>query len=130
MEQKRRLLIIDDNREIVKSLKAILEQEYEVLTAYNGFDGIKTFEEYENDVDLVISDLVMPDLSGTGVISFLKRKYPQVPIIAITGWVDDMKTTGASVNADQFLKKPFDVSDLRNSISELLNPAESAVALN
>jgi len=130
MGERYRLLIIDDNKEIVRSLKAIFEQKYDILTAYNGFDGIKVFEEYENRIDLVISDLVMPELSGAGLISFLKKKYPGVPIIAITGWVDDIEVTGSKVNADQFFKKPFDICDLESSISELLTNRESAHSLN
>jgi two-component system cell cycle sensor histidine kinase/response regulator CckA len=120
MEQRQRLLLIDDNREIVKSLKTILEQKYDVLTAYDGFDGLKAFEEYEDTIDLVISDLVMPELSGTGVISFIKMKYPGVPVIAITGWVDDIELTGSKVKPDHFLKKPFDISDLEKCITKLL----------
>ena len=121
MGKRHRVLIIDDNKEIVRSLKAIFEQKYDVLTAYNGFDGIKVFEEYENSIDLVISDLVMPELTGAGVISYLKKKYPGVPIIAITGWVDDIQVTGSKVNADQFLTKPFDICDLEQSVAELLS---------
>ena len=120
MGKKHQILIIDDNEEIVRSLKAILGQKYDVLTAFNGFDGLIVFKENEHTIDLVISDLVMPELSGVGVINFLKKKHPEVPIIAITGWVDDLEVTGSKVNADQFLKKPFDILDLDQSVADLL----------
>ena len=59
---------------------------YYVLTAANGLDGLKHIEENEAEIDLVITDLVMPDISGVGVISIVKKKYPSIPVIAITGW--------------------------------------------
>ena len=130
MGKNHRLLIIDDNKEIVKSLKTIFEKKYDVLTAYNGFDGLKALEKHESSIDLVISDLMMPELSGVGVISIVRKKYPGVPIIAITGWVDDIKDSGNKINADQLFKKPFDIVELERAISELLGEKEAAQSVN
>lgn len=118
--QKHRILIIDDNKETVAGLKAFFEKNYEVLTAYNGFDGLRCFERYENSIDLVITDLVMPDLSGIGVISIVKKKYPEVPIIAVTGWRGDIEASGNKLTADLVLEKPIEISDLDRLVSKLL----------
>jgi DNA-binding response OmpR family regulator len=120
MELKHRILIIDDSKEIVAALKSFFERKYQILTAYNGFDGLQAFEQYENSVDLVITDLYMPELSGFGVISILKKKYPKVPIIAITGWSDDLEAARTKLFADQVFAKPFEISDLDKSVSNLL----------
>ena len=125
MGNKHKILLIDDNEEIVRSLKAILGQKYDVLTAYNGFDGLIVFKENEDSIDLVISDLVMPELSGVGVINFLKKKHPRIPIIAITGWIDDFEVTGSKVHADYFIKKPFDIFELEQSVAELLTDRDA-----
>jgi len=130
MGQKSQILIIDDSREIVAGLKAALELKHEVLTAYNGFDALQVFEQHENDIDLVITDLLMPELSGIGVISILKKKYPGVPVIAITAWKGDMEATGNKIGADRLLEKPFEISDLERCISELLSLGESASCAN
>ena len=130
MGQGRQVLIIDDNKEIVRSLKPILEHTYDVLTAYNGYDGLKALEENENNIDIVITDLRMPDISGIGVISIVIKKYPGIPIIAITGWVEDIKDSKNKINADQLFKKPFDIVDLERSISELLSDKEPAQSVN
>jgi DNA-binding response OmpR family regulator len=130
MGKRHRLLIIDDNKEIVRTLKLILEQKYDVLTAYNGFDGLKALEEHESSIDLVISDLMMPELSGISVISIVKKKYPGVPIIAMTGWIDDINDSGNKISADQLFKKPFDIVELERSISELLSDKVSAQYVN
>jgi response regulator RpfG family c-di-GMP phosphodiesterase len=79
MGGKYRILIIDDCKEIVDALKSYFERKYQILTAYNGFDGLQAFEQYENAIDLVIADLYMPELSGAGMMSILKKKVPQGP---------------------------------------------------
>jgi DNA-binding response OmpR family regulator len=124
MGQKRRILIIDDNKEIVVGLKAFFERKYEILTAHDGFEGLQAFEKNENNIDLVITDLVMPELSGVGMISILKKKYPGIPIIAITGWRRNIEATGNRLYADQIFEKPFDISDLDKSVSNLLTNIE------
>lgn len=118
--QKHRILIIDGSKEIVAALKAFLEEKYEILTAHNGFDGLQAFEQYENKIDLVITGLVMPGLSGVGVTSILKKKYPGIPIIAITGWRRDIEAAGNKLYADQVLEKPFEIFELDKSVSNLL----------
>ena len=77
-------------------------------------------EEYENGIDLVITDLLMPELSGVGVISILKKKYPGIPIIAITAWKGDIEGTGKKIEADQILEKPFQIPELEKSVLKLL----------
>ena len=64
MRQTHRILIIDDSKEIVTALKAFLERKYEVITAYDGIEGLLALEQNKNSIDLVISDLLMPELDG------------------------------------------------------------------
>ena len=120
MKKRQQLLIIDDNEEVVRSLKVFLEQKYDVLTACNGIDGIQILKELEGNVDLVISDLIMPEISGLGEISIIKKKYPVVPISAITEWIDDIVASENKICADHLLKKPIDLYDLIKSIDEQL----------
>jgi len=121
MGKQHRILIIEDNKEIIEALKAFFEPRYEVLTAHNGYDGLQLFEQYENMIDVVITDLIMPELSGDGVISILKKKYPGIPIIAITAWRGDIEDAGKKIEADLILEKPFQISDLEEIVLELLS---------
>jgi DNA-binding response OmpR family regulator len=123
-------LIIDDNEESVSALKAALESKNEVLTAYNGYDGLKVLEQYQSAIDLVITDLILPDLSGVGLISMLKMKYPGLPIIAMTELKYEIKTSGIKVNADKMLEKTFSIIELEESVSELLTNGGSEPLLN
>ncbi len=122
MKKKKRLLVIDDSKETVAGLKSFLSQKYEVLTAYNGLDGLKVFESSQAKIDLVITDLVMPEISGVGVISIIKKKYPGTPVIAITGWGEHPGAMATEADADLVLDKPFELADLDRHITDLLAP--------
>lgn len=121
MEKKFRLLVIDDSRETVAGLNSFLSQQYEVLTAYNGLDGLKLFEQNEGTIDLVITDLVMPEISGVGVISIIKKKYPATPVIAITGWGEQPGALATEAEANLVIDKPFELADLDRHVAELLS---------
>ena len=120
MEKKYRLLVIDDSEETVEGLYHFFNKKYDVFTASNGLDGLKYFEEDEQGFDLVITDLVMPDISGVGVISIIKKKYPGIPVIAITGWGEQPGSLANEAEADLVLDKPFDLSDIDKAVTELL----------
>ncbi len=101
-------------------MKSFLSQKYDIITAYKGFDGVKVFEEHGGNIDLVITDLVMPEISGVGVISLIKRRYPGTPVIAITGRGEHPAALAMEADADGVLNKPFDLVDLDCCVTELL----------
>ncbi len=116
-----RLLIIEDNEEVLRSLKKYFtKKNYEVVTASNGLDGLKTFEGDINGFDLVITDLVMPNISGVAIISMVKKKSPQTPVIAITGWGEHPEALATEAHADLVLEKPIELDRMDRFISDLL----------
>ena len=86
MANKHRILIIDDSKETVAGLKAYLGKKYHILTAYNGRDGIHKFDKNKHRIHLVITDILMPDVSGIALVSMMKERSPGTPVIVITGW--------------------------------------------
>jgi DNA-binding NtrC family response regulator len=120
MGNKLRLLIIDDSKETVVGLKAFLGKKYNILTAYNGRDAIKKFAKNEDRIDLVITDIIMPHVSGIALISMIKKKFPEKPIIAMTGWGYQPETLAVDEDADMVLEKPFEMDTLERAIEELL----------
>ncbi|UCF90818.1 MAG: response regulator [Desulfobacterales bacterium] len=121
MNKPYKLLIIDDSKEIVAGLQSFLKNKnYDVVTASDGLEGLKLFEAENQGFDLVITDLVMPYISGVGVISIIKKNYPDIPIIAITGWGEHPEALATEAQADLVLEKPFDLSKLQKLITELL----------
>lgn len=121
MQKKPRILLVDDSKETVDGMKCFLEQKYQVCTACDGLEGLKAFDENEGKPDLVITDLILPMISGIGLISLLKKKSPQTPIIAMTGWGSTSGELASEAKADMVLMKPFDIVDLARSVSKLLS---------
>ena len=87
MNKTFKLLIIDDNKEILDALCEFLsKKKYDITSANNGLEGLKYIENAKQGFDAVITDLIMPDISGVALISIIKKRYPDIPVIAITGW--------------------------------------------
>ncbi len=117
------ILIIDDDESIRSFLKERLMYEgFNVLTAINGKEGMALFN--ENQVDLVITDIIMPDKDGFETIIELKRICPDIKIIAISGggrgqpgyYLD----TAKCFRAEYTFEKPFKTSDLLEAVNALL----------
>ncbi len=116
-----KLLIIDDNEEVLISLyNYFIAKNYDVTSASNGLDALKLIESGQEVFDLIITDLVMPTVSGVGIISIVKKKSPDVPIIAITGWGEHPEALAKEARADVVLEKPVELSDLEETVRELL----------
>lgn len=120
MDKKYKLLVIDDSQETVEGLQHFFSKKYDVYTAENGLDGLKYFEEDKGGFDLVITDLIMPDISGVGVISIIKKKYPGTPVIAITGWGEQPGALANEAEADLVLDKPFELAEIDRAVAKLL----------
>jgi DNA-binding response OmpR family regulator len=121
-----KLLIIDDNKEILTALTVFLgKKNYDVVSASDGLEGLKLLEMEKQGFDLIITDLVMPNISGVGLISIIKKKFPDLPVIAITGWGEHPEALATEAQANRVLEKPFDLSELDTVIRELLSPQKS-----
>jgi DNA-binding NtrC family response regulator len=122
MNKSCKLLVIDDNKEILEALYDFLsKKEYDVVPASNGLEGLKLIENEKQGFDVVITDLIMPDISGVALISIIKKKYPNTRVIAITGWGEHPEALATEAEADHVLEKPFELSDLEKLIKKLLS---------
>jgi CRP-like cAMP-binding protein/DNA-binding NarL/FixJ family response regulator len=114
----RKILVIDDNAEMCINISAILKlANYEVTTAANGRLGIELAQ--QNNPNLILCDVVMPDLDGYGVLHILNKdpSTANIPFIFLTA-KNDVKDFRAGMNlgADDFITKPFDGLELYNVI--------------
>ena len=122
MDKSYKLLIIDDNEETLKMLHAFFSKKnYEVASSLSGLDGLKLFESDKKGFDLVITDLVMPNISGVAVISIIKKNNPDTPVIAITGWGEHPESLASEANADLILSKPLQFDELEVFVLDLLS---------
>ncbi len=122
MESTYRLLIVDDDPGILGLLEIFLKNNhYDVVCVTNSLDGLKQIESGEKSFDLIITDLVMPDISGIGLISILKKEHPEIPIIAITGKGAEPEKLSLEASVDAILQKPFGLGNLQQMITSLLS---------
>ncbi|MCP4748639.1 MAG: response regulator [Desulfobacteraceae bacterium] len=116
-----KILIIDDTDEILLALCKYFEQkDYDVISATNGLDGLKMIEAEKDELDIIITDLVLPNISGVAVISIVKKKFPHLPVIAITGWGEHPESLAKEAKADIVMEKPFKLPELEEKARELL----------
>lgn len=119
--QSKKVLVVDDNEDVLKTITKYLEQKnYNVIAVTSGLEALKIFEAEKGDFDLLITDLVMPSISGVAIISIVKERYPKVPIIAITGWGEHPEALATEAKADIVLEKPFELDEFSRIIEELL----------
>ncbi len=122
MKKPFKLLIIDDAEEILSALTNFFTQkEYSVVSAANGLDGLKHIEAKDAAFDLIITDLVLPNISGVAIISIVKKRFPDTPVIAITGWGEHPESLAKEAHADYVLEKPFKLPELEQLVEKLLN---------
>ena len=101
-----KILICDDEKDIVSALKIYLEAEnYETILAYNGFEAIEKLQ--ETTVNLVLLDIMMPECDGITALAKI-RENSNVPVILLTAKSEDTdKILGLNIGADDYITKPF-----------------------
>jgi DNA-binding NtrC family response regulator len=125
MEDPSRLLIVDDNEDILSTFYEFFNSMgYEVKTAVDGFAALKLLRDKSNYFDCLITDLVMPNISGVGLISIVKKEYPHLKIIAMTGYGDQPGALASEAEADVVLFKPIDLFKIEITVAELINQAK------
>jgi adenylate cyclase len=117
------ILVVDDESQARTQLGAILGVElgHNVHFALDGYGAIALYERCRPD--LVITDLVMPHLSGLELIEYLTAKFPRSRIIAISGKAPDRLVTAWRLGASAVLTKPLDRDELVGEVERLIGPA-------
>ncbi len=123
---KKTILVIEDDPDVLQMIVRHLEHlDYDVITARDGMEGLKKLE--TGGYDMVITDIVMPYISGVGVVTALKEKWPMIPIIAITGYGKEPEAAALEKKANVVLAKPVKMAVLRKHIDRLFStPTETA----
>ncbi len=109
---RRRVLVVEDEPDIARGLRDALEfEQFEVSTCGHGREGIKVLR--ERGADLVILDLMLPDINGFTVCEEIRQSHPVVPIIMLTARSQETdKIRGLEVGADDYVTKPFSIGEL------------------
>ncbi|MGL5634298.1 MAG: response regulator [Sarcina sp.] len=117
------ILIVDDEVKIVEVLEAYLEKDnFKVMTANNGLDALKLFE--ENKFSLILLDLMLPDMNGVEVCKKIREKS-DVPIIMVSAKNDaEDRIAGFEVGADDYIAKPFCAKEVIVRVKAVLKRTE------
>ena len=111
MLEEKRVLIVDDENKIVEVIKSYLEKEgAQVFEAFDGKQALEIFERINQD--LVVLDLMLPDMTGEEICSIIRKKS-RVPIIMLTAKIDEKSIiSGLLMGADDYITKPFSPREL------------------
>jgi CheY-like chemotaxis protein len=114
------LFIIEDDEHVLGMMKTYFEYlGYRIITASDGMEGLKMLD--AEQYDLVITDIVMPYVSGVGIVSVVKEKSPDIPVVAITAYGKNPERLAAEKHADVVLRKPFEMEKLKDLVARLLS---------
>lgn len=122
MSQKKQLLVVDDEPDMLLGIKLRLEASgYIVHTATDGLEGLNAARRLKPD--LIILDIMLPKMNGYKVSRFLKfdEEYKHIPVIMLTALAgEDDKNTGVETGANAYLTKPFDSASLVETVRRFL----------
>ncbi|MCB9274176.1 MAG: response regulator [Lewinellaceae bacterium] len=120
-QSRAKILIVEDNHDMLGFLYSILSANYELLTAGNGLEALEKAQEY--DLDLILSDVMMPQMDGLEFCKLIKSSFAtsHIPVILLTAKImDDQKMAGYETGADDYITKPFNPELLQVRIQNLL----------
>ena len=136
MEQKRTVLVVEDEKSIVDILRFNLEKEgYAVLSAYDGESGLE--QAVNGGADLILLDVMLPKMNGFDVCRRLREKGSSVPVIILTAREEEAdKVLGLEIGADDYITKPFSMRELmarvkaniRRTVMQQSGSAEGAMS--
>ena len=113
--------MVDDEHAFQEITKAIFNKYgYRVLTASDGTEAVALFTQHKDDIDLVMTDMVMPYLDGPATINALRRLDPNVRIIASSG-LSENETLAHELTNTTFLLKPFTTEKLLATVNAVLH---------
>lgn len=111
---KKRILIIEDNPMVVKSLEFKLTKDgYDVIVAEDGRKALEILRDDNDSIQLVITDLMLPYISGTELIEHIRNNTPSMPIIVLsTSNQEEIITDAFMMGVNDFITKPFSPNEL------------------
>ena len=123
--KKTKVLMIDDNKELVTMIEECFKNEEDIemaFKAYDGVEGLELIEKKQEQYDLIILDLVMPKKDGLYVLEKMKKKKINKDVIVLTSYnAPDMIRKTSELGISYFILKPFELDDLKEKIEEVVD---------
>ncbi|UCD14391.1 MAG: response regulator [Thermoplasmatales archaeon] len=122
---KKKVLIVDDNHDIIYSIKTELEDLIDVYEVVGANSGNECFELLEKGVmpDLILLEIMLTEMSGWDVFAKLKERpeWREIPIVFLTAKTDEYSKGFGMITAQDYIEKPFEIMDLKERIDKVLN---------
>jgi PAS domain S-box-containing protein len=116
------ILIVEDEPQVRSLAERTLEElGYRVLSAASGLEGLTVEAAYAGPIDLVISDIVMPQMSGTQMVAELMRRRPELKVLLVSGYAYEATEQGSLPAGTHFLAKPFSPEELARRVRSVLD---------
>ena len=118
-----RILLVEDDKVLRSISRRVLTRVgYEVLEAENGCEALLMIDEHGNGISLVITDLIMPKMRGTELLSEIRKRHGWLPVLLVSGYTEDAMIRKGSIDADtNFLEKPFTPDVLVRAVRKILD---------
>ncbi len=129
LPNQRTILLVDDDTLVLQTMRLLLAQRgYVVLSANCGAEALEKMQERDGRVDLVVTDVDMPIMSGTQLATQLLQSYPGLEIIFVSGRsLRDIESSEPLPSSGTFLEKPFLMTDLETIIMQILEVEPSLI---
>ncbi len=120
---KTRLLVIDDNKDLVSMIKEYFKEHNDIvvsLDANDGVDGLKLIEKKQEDYDVIVLDLIMPNKDGISVLETMQKKNISRKVIVLTSYNNpEIIRRVSELGVNYYILKPFELSELEKRVMEL-----------
>jgi len=118
--KKKRILVADSDKDICRSLYEFFKDDYEVFLVYDGKDVLQLIS--ENNIELLLTDLNIPNVYIYNLLNKIKEKFPELPIIIMYVYCDSTQEMEDTIRkiASAFFRKPFDLNELKKRIELLV----------
>jgi CheY-like chemotaxis protein len=122
------VLLVDDEELVLESVVHSLQiLGYRVIEAKGGREAVEAYEMHQEDIDVVVLDMIMPDMGGGEVFGHLKAMNPDIGVLLASGYsVEGQASEILEQGCDAFIQKPFSVKDLSRKIREILDKKRPA----
>jgi PAS domain S-box-containing protein len=116
------ILLVDDEDALREAIAEYLESRgYRVLKARNGQEAVQMAKELDGHISLLISDVIMPKMSGRLLVDYMRNSHPETAVLVISGYADDETLRRGIIKTALFLQKPFTLQMLGAKVRELLD---------
>jgi CheY-like chemotaxis protein len=122
------IVVVDDTPMVLKSVSSLLKRSgYEVHSAASAVMAVEIFGSLNYEVDLLLTDVVMPEMDGWELAAVIKGSAPHIPVLFMSGFVQDEEMIAHFLERPELiLEKPFSFEDLLNRVSSMITLARSA----